>query len=287
MEYVIVIIVIVLIGIICWGVYENNHVRVTNYELDSRRVPRDMKGLKIVQLSDLHNVRNEQLRESILDKVSYIRPDLIVFTGDMLDKHRPNVKIALDFMKKLSDIAPTYYTFGNHDYKAKGNQCLFNRLYDFNENMARNNALVFKHKRQRMNIIGLEDPVRAQRYNKIYGLPKQSKNEIVNEALEELKYNHRNFTILISHRPDFYKEYDRKNIDLVFTGHAHGGQFNIPPFGPLYAPGQGILPKYAGGMYDLKHTKMIVNRGIGNSTFPFRLNNRPEIVVVTLKNSYY
>ncbi len=287
MEYVIVIIVIVLIGIICWGVYENNHVRVTNYELDSRRVPRDMKGLKIVQLSDLHNVRNEQFRESILNKVKSISPDLIVFTGDMLDKHRPNVKIALDFMKKLSDIAPTYYTFGNHDYKARGNQCLFNRLYDFNENMARNNALVFKHKRQRMNIIGLEDPVRAQRYNKIYGLPKQSKNEIVNEALEELKYNHRNFTILISHRPDFYKEYDRKNIDLVFTGHAHGGQFNIPPFGPLYAPGQGILPKYAGGMYDLEHTKMIVNRGIGNSAFPFRLNNRPEIVVVTLKNSYY
>ena len=287
MEYAIVIAVIVLIGIICWGTYENNHVMVTNYELDSKRVPRDMKGLKIVQLSDLHNIRNEELRASILYKVKCIEPDLIVFTGDMLDKYRPNVKIALDFMQKLSNIAPTYYTFGNHDYKAKDRLHLFNSLYDFNENIASNNAFVFKHKRQRMNIIALEDPVKAQKYNKVYGLPKQSNKEIVNEALEELKYNHRNFTILISHRPDFYKEYDRKNIDLVFTGHAHGGQFNIPPFGPLYAPGQGILPKYAGGMYDLKHTKMIVNRGIGNSTFPFRLNNRPEIVVVTLKNSYY
>ena len=116
MEYVIVIAVIVLIGIICWGIYENNHVMVTNYELDSKRVPRDMKGLKIVQLSDLHNIRNEELRASILYKVKCIEPDLIVFTGDMLDKYRPNVKIALDFMQKLSDIAPTYYTFGNHDY---------------------------------------------------------------------------------------------------------------------------------------------------------------------------
>ena len=287
MIYVLGGVIVLLTIVMCIGVYENTHVKITRYEFDSRRVPRDMKGLKIVQLSDLHNVRNKELRDDILEDIKWMCPHLIIFTGDMLDKNRPNVDIALDFMKRLSKIAPTYYTFGNHDYKARCRHKLFNRIYDFNENMANNKVFVFKNKRQRMNIIGLDDPIKAQRYNKAYGLPKQSKEEIVSEALDEIKYNHRNFTILITHRPDFYKVYDRKNIDLVFTGHAHGGQFNIPPFGPLYAPGQGILPKYAGGMYDLKHTKMIVNRGIGNSVFPFRLNNRPEIVLVTLKNSYY
>ena len=98
--------------------------------------------------------------------------------------------------------------------------------------------------------------------------------------------------LVLCHYPENFKaigdkSYYKYKFDLMFSGHAHGGQFRLPFVGGLYAPGQGILPKYAGGMYDLKHTKMIVNRGIGNSAFPFRLNNRPEIVVVTLKNSYY
>ena len=79
--------------------------------------------------------------------------------------------------------------------------------------------------------------------------------------------------------------YSRYNIDLVFTGHAHGGQIRLPFIGGLYAPGQGVFPKYTDGVHEKNGTTMIISRGIGSSIFPFRINNNPEIISVTLKKA--
>ena len=93
------------------------------------------------------------------------------------------------------------------------------------------------------------------------------------------------YTVLLSHRPELFEVYDANGVELVFTGHAHGGQFRLPFIGGLFAPHQGFLPKYDAGIFKQNNTNMIVSRGIGNSIFPFRFNNRPEIVVVELQNS--
>ena len=102
--------------------------------------------------------------------------------------------------------------------------------------------------------------------------------------MDKLKYNKINYSILLSHRPCLFDVYKEKKLDLVLTGHAHGGQIRLPLVGGLYAPNQGILPKYTSGIINASNTNMIVSRGIGNSTFPFRVNNKPELVIITLKN---
>ena len=91
------------------------------------------------------------------------------------------------------------------------------------------------------------------------------------------------FTVLLSHRPELFDVYVDTGIDLVFSGHAHGGQFRLPFIGGLFAPNQGFIPKYDAGRFDKENTTMIVSRGVGNSIIPLRINNPPELVVVELK----
>ena len=89
---------------------------------------------------------------------------------------------------------------------------------------------------------------------------------------------------MLSHRPEYFDLYGESEIDLVFTGHAHGGQIRLPLIGGIVAPGQGFFPKYDSGLYTKGNTSMLVSRGLGNSLFPFRVNNRPEIVVAELQS---
>ena len=92
------------------------------------------------------------------------------------------------------------------------------------------------------------------------------------------------YKILLSHRPDLIEIYASNKIDLAFTGHAHGGQFRLPIIGGLGAPDQGFFPKYTSGTYTMDDTTMVVSRGLGKSVIPVRIFNRPEIIIVTLKN---
>jgi predicted MPP superfamily phosphohydrolase len=91
--------------------------------------------------------------------------------------------------------------------------------------------------------------------------------------------------VLLAHKPHYAKEYEEAGVDLVLTGHAHGGQWRFPGVGALYAPGQGLFPKYTAGMYRLGKTVLCVSRGLGNSSFPLRIENKPEIVTVILRGA--
>ena len=108
--------------------------------------------------------------------------------------------------------------------------------------------------------------------------------EVMQDKLSELK-SENSYTILLSHRPELFKIYVENDIDLVLSGHAHGGQFRLPFVDGLYAPNQGLFPEYDSGLYTEENTNMIVSRGIGNSLFPFRFNNRPEVILVKLKKT--
>ena len=105
---------------------------------------------------------------------------------------------------------------------------------------------------------------------------------MVSTKLRNLLDDESGYTILLSHRPELFETYVDSGIDLVFSGHAHGGQFRLPFIGGLVAPNQGLFPKYNAGLYTDGGTSMVVSRGIGNSIIPFRFNNRPEIVLVEL-----
>lgn len=132
-----------------------------------------------------------------------------------------------------------------------------------------------------LNIIGIVD---VSEYVK----KDRSKKEIYRQfeyKLEELKLGQNDkYNILISHRPELIKLYSKYEYDLVFSGHAHGGQFRIPFIGGIYAPMQGLFPKYTSGVIEEGKTKLVVSRGLGNTTIPIRVFNQPEVVNIILKN---
>ncbi|MBQ6936698.1 MAG: metallophosphoesterase, partial [Clostridia bacterium] len=107
------------------------------------------------------------------------------------------------------------------------------------------------------------------------------KEEIV-EAINNLD-DENCFSILLSHHPELFPEYSSTNVDLVFSGHAHGGQFRLPFIGGIIAPEQGLFPEFDAGVFNENNTTMVVSRGLGNSIIPVRINNSPEVVVVTIE----
>lgn len=106
---------------------------------------------------------------------------------------------------------------------------------------------------------------------------------IMKSNLDELTSRDDTYTILLSHRPELFISYVESGVDLVLSGHAHGGQFRLPFVGGLMAPNQGLFPEYDAGLYIKENTHMIVSRGIGNSILPFRVNNRPEVILIVLE----
>ena len=107
---------------------------------------------------------------------------------------------------------------------------------------------------------------------------------VTSSVLSELQNESDVYTVLLAHRPELFETYVDAGVDLVFSGHTHGGQFALPLIGGLVAPNQGLFPKYDAGLFSEGSTNMIVSRGVGNSIIPIRFNNRPEIVLVTLSN---
>ena len=141
------------------------------------------------------------------------------------------------------------------------------------------------HKTRHIDLLGLIDP-------RFYGLPKGERQKEKKDKLgkyyvrqlERVSASCDGFSLLLAHRPEFLPEYAQAGIDLALTGHAHGGQFSIPftDIG-VYVPNQGLFPKYAAGLKQEGKTTEVISRGIGNSAFPFRLFNRPQLVRIILK----
>ena len=168
----------------------------------------------------------------------------------------------------IKDIAPIYYVSGNHEIYYKRFIKLKKILAKLNIKVLENKSVSLKLKNN-INLIGINDIS----YNK------KNIEKVIKSLIKENEYN-----ILLSHRPEIFEKYVESKVDLVFTGHAHGGQFRIPLIGGVYAPGQGIFPKYTSGVYEKNETKMIVNRALGDSGIVIRINNMRDIVLVTLKS---
>lgn len=271
----------ILLGLVlltCFFYFQNNSIVTTEYNFSSDKVPQNFKGYKIVQLSDLHSKSFGNNQSDLVEKVKKVNPDLIVFTGDLIDSDRYDEKISLTLMEKLVQIAPVYYVTGNHEWWSGKFNSLEDKLKDTGVKVMRNTVEEIIIGNDKIQMIGIDDPAKV---NESYAERAIAEEDITNsiKGLEEGV----NFKILLSHRPELFSLYTQYEFDVVFSGHAHGGQVRIPFIGGLVAPNQGLFPEYSSGMHEVDNTTMIVNRGLGNSIIPLRVFNRPEIVVVTLK----
>ncbi|NMA96201.1 MAG: metallophosphoesterase [Clostridiales bacterium] len=274
------IIIVVILLLIGFSYFQNNSIVISRYRIKSNKLPRAFEGYKIVQLSDLHNKGFGKGQRRLVNIVGAERPDIIAFTGDIIDSRRFGYANSIELIRQLIKIAPIYYVTGNHEWASGYAPKLLKRLNDEGVEVLNDVHRDISIDRDKIYILGIDDPS-----SKNQGI-RERENPIVRAAIQEAidgvpKYG---FKILLSHRPEKLPIYSIFDIDLILSGHAHGGQVRLPLIGGLFAPNQGILPKYSEGQHKLGDSTMVVSRGLGNSIAPQRIFNRPEVVVIELLN---
>lgn len=264
----VIVLLAVLVALVIWIAWGNQALQLSTYDIQSDRLPAAFDEFHILQLSDLHNTQLGEGNEKLISVVKEAEPDLIVITGDLIDSRDTKVEVALELAEKLVTIVPCYYVPGNHESRVAAYAELKTGLLACGVVILENKTVELQRAGEKIALVGVTDPDFGE--------------EIV---LEEM-IDDSTFTILLSHRPELFETYVESGVDLVFSGHAHGGQFRVPFVGGLYAPHQGLFPQYDGGIYTEGNTTMVVSRGLGNSVIPFRINNRPEAVLVVLSGNH-
>lgn len=273
-----VILIVTLCFALLWFLYwQNNTVETTRYEVLG--APAAFDGFVIAQVSDLHNDEFGERNEYLLEKLRALEPDLVAITGDMIDSRSTDIDVSLDFARAALEIAPVYYVPGNHENRLAVYAEFRKSLRDMGVVVLEDEAAAIERGGDAINIIGLNDPnIRARKRQPSYAA------EEYKSVMRALSERHKGgFNIMLAHRPEYFEDYAENDFALVLSGHAHGGQFRIPGRGGLYAPSQGVLPRYTEGAHTKNGTTLIISRGLGSSVFPTRLFNRPELIGVTLK----
>ncbi|QUW22664.1 metallophosphoesterase [Sporosarcina sp. Marseille-Q4063] len=271
---------VIVIGILGFIIYKGNTtVGTTNYTLSSKRLPASFDGYKIVQLSDLHDAVFGEKHADIVNEVVKIAPDAIYITGDFIDRNRYDLEQSLLLVEAIKDVAPIYYVTGNHEISINDVDRIKSSLQELGVHVLTDEREILSSPEgEKILIGGIEDPLSS------LGDEQVTVERAVEKAFDGVPQEM--FKILLSHRPEHFDVYVRNGIDVTFSGHAHGGQVRIPGIGGLISPGQGIFPKLTSGIHEKDGSQLVVSRGIGNSLFPVRVFNKPEIVVVTLKKNY-
>ena len=267
---------VILISWIAWG---NKAIELNPYTVASVRLPKAFDGFKIAQISDLHNTQIGKDNIRLISLLKKAEPDIIVITGDMIDSRRTDVDVAVNFAAEAVKIAPCYYVTGNHESRLDAYKTLREGLISLGVTVLEDKSIELERGGEKITLIGVNDSTFTSKL-----LEGDEIEKLIDEKLKMLTSDEDGFTVLLSHRPELFDVYVKNNVDMVFSGHAHGGQIRLPFIGGIYAPNQDFFPEYDGGLYIRDNTNMVVSRGIGNSRFPFRVNNRPEITLTELKS---
>ena len=251
-------------------VWQNNDIVVSEYTYVSAQVPASFDGYTIVQISDLHNKLFGKEQSRLLEAIRTADPDMIVVTGDIVDSMKTDLSPVFSFAQGAAKIAPVYYVTGNHEHRLSEEDYweLMDGLENAGVTVLKNRLVTVDNgEGETIDLVGLLDLDMTS-----YALP---------DILENADKSR--LQILLAHQPEHAAFFAECGADLIFAGHAHGGQVRLPLIGGLYAPGQGVFPEYTAGPYEIGESCLIVSRGLGNSGYTFRVFNRPEVVVVTLK----
>ena len=272
-------VVLGMVAIVGLLYFQNKGLVLSRHAIGFEFLPKEFDGFTIVHLSDLHNKQFGKGQWRLIDMVRKARPDIIVMTGDMVDSTFYHSEPIVELMRGLREVAPIYYVTGNHEWSRPELGELLRQFAELGVNVLDNRAEIITRGDKEFAIAGIDDRAR-------YAGEKEPRQALHRE-LDRVRHsiNDRAFNVLLAHRPELLREYAGYHFNLIFSGHAHGGQWNLPVIGPIFAPGQGLFPKLVSGVHKRDNTRIVISRGIGNSGIAFqRLFNRPEAVVVTLKN---
>ncbi len=248
-------------------------LRVVSYTVTDERI---ITPVRIVLITDLHSCKYGEGQEELLDAIDAQKADLILLGGDIFDDDLP-IDNTVTVLTYISERYPCFYVAGNHEYWHEETEVLLQKVTDLGIPILHGTCETVTIGQTTLNICGIADPD-GENYEPYTA----SMEEQLKTAKEASKTG--DYSILLAHRPERIESYSSYGFDLVLSGHAHGGQVRIPGIvNGLFSPGEQWFPKYAGGEYTVKNTKMIVSRGLSReSTKVPRIWNRPELVVIDL-----
>lgn len=258
---------------------QNNVLTITNFKYKSPKISSEFNNFRILQISDLHNKSFGKNQSRLIKKTGELRPDIIVISGDLIDKRRTKLEdmnVCVSYVKEAVKIAPVYFVPGNHEGASHLYRLLKADLLKIGVHVLDNKKEKISKGQQMINILGLND---------ISFFDKNNVEPLEQSLLHLTKDNDKSLNILLSHRPDLLTSYAKSNIDLALTGHTHGGQIVLPFIGGLINVNnsketEGMMS----GVHSMDNTTMIISRGLGNSLIPLRFLNYPELVLVELKH---
>lgn len=260
--------------------WANARVWNARVEIRDEKIPAAFDGFVLCQVSDVHNEARGEGNAALLRALREAAPDLICITGDFLDSRRTDLDFALELAGQLAEIAPAVYVTGNHEARLMDLSALEAGLAARGVRVLRDGWTPLARGGEEIALIGLDDPgfAAGEGWTLSEGLDQTQArlSALLAQAGDR-------FSLVLSHRPELLPAYADAGADLVLSGHAHGGQVRLPGIGGLFAPGQGILPRLTSGVHARGETRLVVSRGLGNSSFPLRVFNPPEIVTVTLR----
>ncbi|MBQ3094724.1 MAG: metallophosphoesterase [Clostridia bacterium] len=269
----------VAVGLAGWAIYDNRRPAGKTYTLEHPDLPPAFDGLRILHLSDLHATMFGKEQERLLSIVDSLEADIAFITGDLIDRRRTmtrdDMTPALLLLEQLAKRLPTVRVDGNHELMSVAGKQFVALADRTGAHNVTGRGLTLRRGDDRLVLVGIPDMMCVDEDEDAW-------RQIVHTVCAPYAND---FRIALSHRPQFLEDYAAEGLPLVFSGHAHGGQVRLPLIGGLYAPEQGILPTYSEGIYTCGDTHMLVSRGLGNSGFPLRFANRPEVGLVTLKKS--
>lgn len=296
----IIVYILFLVLVYFINMFLNNEVFITKYKVKDNYFIESSKKYKIIQISDIHSIRSVKQKEKIISKIEKESPNIIFITGDLIDSsyyleeiYRYNKnevdfpeKYTLSLISELVNITDVYYVYGNHEMMLLDNpekNILKTKIEEIGVHIINNKIEKLNILDSTVYLLGVQDPATLYKDKKYAYIDTHKKQEetILKDLLKQLKEK-KIYTILLSHRPEYFEIYCKYKINIIFSGHAHGGIIRLPIIGGIYAHSQGIFPKYTGGVYKKDNSKMFVNRGIANSNFPMRIFNPPEIICVEI-----
>lgn len=283
----VLVLLIILLVIIAAGVarivYELYHPEIKRYLIRTQKLSANDK-VRLVFLADLHSRTYGKANVRLLRMIARTKPDFIVLGGDMVTASwlLNRDERTVNTIDGLTNIAPVYYAPGNHERKLHDNPAQAERYEDYMFELecmdvtwlADQGAVLTEE----MYIHGLD---LESRYYRKFGQKPVLTPEVIRTKLGPA--DRRKFNIMIAHTPEFFDAYVRSGYDLVLCGHYHGGMIILPEIGPLISPDFKFRPEHSGGAYRKSGTNVVVTRGIGSHLINIRLFNRPEIVVIDIK----
>ena len=276
-----VILGMILVFFLSVMVYDCNRFVVTEYEIRSEKLTREITW---VLLSDLHGKSYGKDNEILVDKIDEIAPDGILAAGDIITAERSGRYIkAAALLERLADRYPIYYGLGNHEAHMRDEPEIYGDIYDEYKKRLQDAGIeplvneAVDNPMCNLRILGLDIGKSCYRKFRKFPIERVYLASLLGSPRTDM------FQILIAHNPDYFEEYEAWGADLVVSGHVHGGLMRLPFLGGVVSPRLTLFPKYDSGIYTKRSCNMVVDRGLGTHTLPIRIFNPGELVVIRLK----